>query len=97
MNLLNKIDGEKNSYLELVDFIKANCISVNDNLKELYKRIIFNILISNTDDHFRNHGFILKENGWVISPMYDINPIKSIWIKKNKIKKDIKEINQSVT
>ena len=75
MNLLNKVDGEKNSYLELVDFIKANCISVNDNLKELYKRIIFNILISNTDDHFRNHGFILKENGWVISPMYDINPI----------------------
>ena len=75
MNLLNKKDGDSNSYLELAEFIKSNCINVNNNLKELYKRIIFNILISNTDDHFRNHGFILSDKGWNLSPMYDINPI----------------------
>jgi serine/threonine-protein kinase HipA len=47
---------------------------VNENLKQLWRRIVFNIAISNTDDHLRNHGFILTENGWILSPAYDLNP-----------------------
>ncbi len=62
------------SYLELVEFIETNGVDVQANLHQLWLRIIFNVTISNTDDHLRNHGFILKEKGWVLSPAYDINP-----------------------
>jgi len=43
-------------------------------MKELWSRIVFSIFISNTDDHLRNHGFLLRENGWILSPAFDINP-----------------------
>ncbi len=62
------------SYLEMVDFITNNGANVDNDLEELWSRIVFNILISNTDDHLRNHGFILTEKGWILSPAYDINP-----------------------
>lgn len=62
------------SYLEMVDFITNNGANVDNDLEELWSRIVFNILISNTDDHLRNHGFILTEKGWRLSPAYDINP-----------------------
>lgn len=62
------------SYLEIVEFIEDNGVDVKANLHQLWRRIVFNIAISNTDDHLRNHGFILKEKGWVISPAYDLNP-----------------------
>lgn len=62
------------SYLELAEFIQTHGVQVNENLEQLWRRIIFNIAISNTDDHLRNHGFILTEKGWVLSPAYDINP-----------------------
>ena len=62
------------SYLELVDFIQDNGINIEKNLQQLWRRIIFNIAISNTDDHLRNHGFILTSKGWVLSPAYDLNP-----------------------
>lgn len=61
------------SYLDLVEVIE-NGTQVKDNLHQLWKRIVFNIAISNTDDHLRNHGFILKPEGWVLSPAYDLNP-----------------------
>jgi serine/threonine-protein kinase HipA len=48
--------------------------NVNADLAQLWKRIVFNIVISNTDDHLRNHGFILSDKGWLLSPAYDINP-----------------------
>lgn len=44
-------------------------------LVELWKRIVFNMAVSNTDDHLRNHAFILKKNGWILSPLYDVNPV----------------------
>ena len=47
---------------------------MEDNLKELYRRVAFNICIGNTDDHFRNHGFLLTAKGWTLSPAYDMNP-----------------------
>ncbi|WP_163517969.1 type II toxin-antitoxin system HipA family toxin [Gelidibacter japonicus] len=62
------------SYLELAEFIQNYGAMVNDNLEQLWRRIVFNIAISNTDDHLRNHGFILTSQGWILSPAYDINP-----------------------
>jgi serine/threonine-protein kinase HipA len=62
------------SYLEIAEFIQFNCIKVDANLHQLWRRMVFNIAISNTDDHLRNHGFLLSKNGWELSPAYDINP-----------------------
>lgn len=62
------------SYLDLAEFIQTYGTNVKENLKELWRRIVFNIAISNTDDHLRNHGFILTAGGWVLSPAYDLNP-----------------------
>ncbi len=62
------------SYLELAEFLIRNGARVDQDLEELWKRIVFNICISNTDDHLRNHGFILVEDGWILSPAYDVNP-----------------------
>src|SRR5690554_5902158 len=65
------------SYLELAEFIQNQGAMVNDNLEQLWRRIVFNIAISNTDDHLRNHGFMLTNQGWILSPAYDINPIET--------------------
>ena len=62
------------SYLELAEFIQTYGCNIDENLSQLWRRIIFNIAISNTDDHLRNHGFILTIKGWVLSPAYDLNP-----------------------
>lgn len=62
------------SYLEIAEFIQSFGSEVDKDLKQLWRRIIFNILISNTDDHLRNHGFILTNDGWCLSPAFDINP-----------------------
>lgn len=62
------------SYLEIVSFLKANGVTPKKDIQELWKRIAFSMAVSNTDDHFRNHGFILKGRGWELSPMYDVNP-----------------------
>lgn len=62
------------SYLELAEFIQNHGAMVNDNLEQLWRRIVFHIAISNTDDHLRNHGFILTNQGWILSPAYDLNP-----------------------
>jgi len=62
------------SYLDIAAFIQDNCANVTQNLQQLWRRIIFNIAISNTDDHLRNHGFLLTESGWNLSPAYDLNP-----------------------
>ena len=78
MTLLGHSDGQNYqdgiSYLELVNFITSQGGNPNPDLEELWRRIVFSICVSNTDDHLRNHGFILTESGWVLSPAYDINP-----------------------
>ncbi len=78
MTMLGYRDGdsfhEGVSYLEIVDFLTNNGANIDNDLKELWSRIVFNIFISNTDDHLRNHGFILTDKGWILSPAYDINP-----------------------
>ena len=63
-----------NGYLDMVDFILQHCCHVEENLRQLYRRVAFNIAIGNSDDHFRNHGFLLTPRGWTLSPAYDMNP-----------------------
>ena len=78
MALLGLADGcdakTGNGYLDIVDFILQNCCDVENNLRQLYRRVAFNIAIGNSDDHFRNHGFLLTPRGWTLSPAYDMNP-----------------------
>ena len=78
MTLLGLEDGDNatngHGYLDIVDFILQNCTDVECNLQELYRRVAFNICIGNSDDHFRNHGFLLTAKGWTLSPAYDMNP-----------------------
>ena len=77
MTLLGYADGEHSegaSYLEIAEWIERNCMNVEENLMELFKRIVFNIAISNCDDHLRNHGFIYSPKGWTLSPAYDLTP-----------------------
>ena len=78
MTLLGLNDGDNattgHGYLDIVDFIIQNCTDVEYNLQELYRRVAFNICIGNSDDHFRNHGFLLTAKGWTLSPAYDMNP-----------------------
>lgn len=62
------------SYLDIAEFIQTNGVNIDRNLHQLWRRIVFNIAVSNTDDHLRNHGFILTSKGWKLSPAYDINP-----------------------
>lgn len=68
------IRDELPSYLEIVEFIQFSGSAVTEDMHQLWRRIVFNILISNTDDHLRNHGFILTPQGWRLSPAFDINP-----------------------
>jgi serine/threonine-protein kinase HipA len=81
MTLLGHTDGTNFqsgvSYLDLVEFISKNGADVGSDLEELWRRIVFYICVRNTDDHLRNHGFLLTENGWVLSPAYDINPVET--------------------
>lgn len=68
------IKNQPASYLDIVEFIQNHGCNVKENLHQLWRRIVFNIAVSNTDDHLRNHGFILKNEGWELSPAYDLNP-----------------------
>ena len=81
MTLLGLSDGDNattgHGYLDIVDFIIQSCTDVERNLQELYRRVAFNICIGNSDDHFRNHGFLLTAKGWILSPAYDMNPTLS--------------------
>lgn len=76
MTLLGQIDGTaESSYLDIADFIRMNGANPKNDLIELWKRIVFNMAITNSDDHLRNHGFILNNTGWKLSPLYDVNPV----------------------
>ncbi len=76
LTLLGHSDGvEGVSYLNLAEFIMRNGAMINLDLEELWRRIVFNISVKNTDDHLRNHGFLLSPQGWILSPAFDINPV----------------------
>ena len=78
MTLLGKRDGadasDGSGYLDIASFIRKYGETAKKDLRELWRRIVFNMAVSNTDDHLRNHGFILGKEGWVLSPLYDVNP-----------------------
>jgi serine/threonine-protein kinase HipA len=76
MSMLAAKDNETRSYLELAGALRRYRAAPRDDLKALWRRIVFNILISNTDDHLRNHGFLYAgADRWRLSPAYDLNPV----------------------
>lgn len=75
MTLTQRIDGETGgSYLELVDLLQSRGASTRADCEQLFRRVVFSILVHNTDDHLRNHGFVIEREGLRLSPAYDINP-----------------------
>ncbi len=76
LTLLDRQDGQGGSYLDLAEFLstRGSTRSRARDLRQLWTRAVFNILVSNTDDHLRNHGFILEPDGWRLAPAYDVNP-----------------------
>ncbi len=76
MSMLGAKDGETHSYLEIVDALRQSGARPKEDMHELWRRIVFTVLISNVDDHMRNHGFLYTgQDGWVLSPAYDLNPM----------------------
>lgn len=76
MSMLGRRDNEPGNYLELADAIQQYGARPEDDLRALWRRIVFNVLISNTDDHLRNHGFLYQGGaGWTLSPAFDLNPV----------------------
>jgi serine/threonine-protein kinase HipA len=76
MSMIGAGDNEHHSYLELMDALRQSGAAPADDGAELWRRIVFSILISNTDDHLRNHGFLFAgPEGWRLSPIYDVNPV----------------------
>jgi serine/threonine-protein kinase HipA len=76
MSMLDARDNETRSYLEFVDALRQHGASPQEDMRALWRRIVFSILISNTDDHLRNHGFLWAgPAGWRLSPAYDLNPV----------------------
>jgi serine/threonine-protein kinase HipA len=76
MAMLGAKDGERGSYPEIVDALAEHGAQGKTDAQALYRRVVFNVLISNVDDHLRNHGFLwLGRAGWSLSPAYDLNPV----------------------
>ena len=78
MSMIGAGDNETRSYMELVDALRQHGAAPKEDMHELWRRVVFSILISNTDDHLRNHGFLWTGTaGWRLSPAYDLNPVPS--------------------
>ncbi len=76
MSLLGLNDGDKGTYTDIAEIIRMHSSSPTQDLNELWKRVVFNVLVGNLDDHLRNHGFLYDRNGrWRLSPAYDLNPV----------------------
>ena len=97
MTLLGLTDGDNattgHGYLDIVDFIVQGCTQVEANLQELFRRVALNVCIGNSDDHLRNHGFLLTAKGWTLAPAYDMNPTlneyQSLLISSSSNKADL--------
>lgn len=75
MSLLDAKDNDQHSYMEIADALRQHGAKAEADCAQLWRRIVFSILISNTDDHLRNHGFLYETSGWRLSPAYDLNPV----------------------
>ncbi len=95
LTLLQRNDGEAAaegaSYLELAEFITQQGAQTDVDLEQLWRRIIFFVCVSNSDDHLRNHGFLLTPTGWVLAPAYDMNPVET----GDGLKLNISEVDNS--
>ena len=76
MSMLGATDREPRSYPDIADALQRHAAAALQDLHRLWRRVVFNVLISNTDDHLRNHGFLYEDHrGWRLSPAYDLNPV----------------------
>jgi serine/threonine-protein kinase HipA len=75
LTLLGATETEGHSYVELAEALRREGAEVQRDLRELWRRMVFNIIVSNTDDHLRNHALLRAERGWRLSPAYDLNPM----------------------
>lgn len=76
MSMIGSKDNETRSYLEIMDALRQHGAAPKEDMEALWRRMVFNILISNTHDHMRNHGFLYEgQRGWRLSPAYDLNPM----------------------
>ncbi|MGH7014607.1 MAG: type II toxin-antitoxin system HipA family toxin [Stellaceae bacterium] len=75
MSMLGAADNESHSYLEIADAIRQYGARTEEDCAQLWRRVVFNVLISNTDDHLRNHAFLYESGGWRLAPAYDLNPV----------------------
>ena len=75
LTALAATDGEARSYLELLDLLRTDGAAPERDAAQLWRRMVFNVLISNTDDHLRNHGYLREPDGWRLAPAYDLNPM----------------------
>jgi serine/threonine-protein kinase HipA len=76
MSMLGTSDNETHSYMEIADALRQHGAAPKQDLPALWRRMVFNVLISNTDDHLRNHGFVYESTrGWRLSAAYDLNPV----------------------
>src|SRR5882672_8496978 len=74
--MLDAADNDQRSYLEIADALRRYGAKPDEDCSELWRRIVFSILISNSDDHLRNHGFLYDPaGGWRLAPAYDLNPM----------------------
>ena len=100
MSLLGLDDGAGsstgNGYLDIVDFILQGCVDVGRNLRELYRRVAFNVMFGNTDDHFRNHGFLLTPKGWTLSPSALLSASSNYMLEQKEAAEIIEEVRATI-
>jgi serine/threonine-protein kinase HipA len=77
LTLLGLAPGDRSSYPEIAEVLQREGARPKQDSEELFRRMVFNVCIANTDDHLRNHGFLHERSGWVLSPAYDLNPVPS--------------------
>ncbi|WP_460831011.1 type II toxin-antitoxin system HipA family toxin [Nocardioides hungaricus] len=74
MTMLGARDGDERDYLDIVEAIPDHGARVKYDLEQLFRRVVFGVAVHNTDDHLRNHGFLRAPGGWILSPIFDVNP-----------------------
>lgn len=75
LTMIGASDGAERSYIDIAESIIMSATNGTTQLEELWRRMVFNVMVSNTDDHLRNHGFLWAREGWELSPAYDMNPV----------------------
>jgi serine/threonine-protein kinase HipA len=97
MTMLEASDGDERSYLEIADVIERRSLEAGAELRQLWRRMAFNILISNTDDHLRNHGFLhSRGESWMLSPAFDLNPNPDPGAKDLSVQIDFESTSASI-